>query len=133
MKSIYIFSLDRPDEPYSEIAISDGIPETEGYAMPFAVIESPMMDEVYADVLRIARWGFEQESGEPARGCSRSARVLCTDICNALFGLVRVPFTCRKSIDTEYANGADGAVRHGMKSATISYTPSSEPLHATPS
>ena len=131
MKKLYVFCADKTDEPYSEIAIADSVPVDSGHRTLFAVFESPMLEDVVDDVLRIIRWGRNAEDGTPVEGCSRSARVLCSDICDAMIGLVKVPFVCHKLIDTEFANGVDCPTRHGMKSATLVYTPSTEALSAT--
>ena len=126
MKKFFIYAADKPDEPYSELEVSDN--PSPGNNV-FAVIESPELESSMEYVLRTIRWARDQEDGTPVNGCSRSARVLCSEVCDALLRLVRVPFVCRKTIDTDFADDGDGAAyRHGVKSATIAYTPSSEPL-----
>ena len=125
MKKLYIYAADRPDEPCSEIDLAE---EPSPGCNIHAVIDSPEMESVYDDLLRVIGWVRDPEDGSPVNGCQKSARVLCTEVCDALLRLVRVPFVCRKAIDTEFADGADGAFRHGMRSATFSYTPSDAPL-----
>ena len=125
MKKLFIYAADKPDEPYSELDLAE---EPSLGCNVYAVISSPEIESVYDDILRIIRWDRDSKDDSPVNGCSRSARVLCTEVCDALLRLVRVPFVCRKAIDTEFADGADGAFRHGMKSATFSYTPSEAPL-----
>ena len=127
MKNLYIYSVDKPDEPYSELSLSES-QEENGLTL-FAEFTSPRMEEVFGDVLRLVEWGREPESGNPVNGDARSARVLCVQVCDALLHLVNVPFVCRRTVDTEFADGGDGtAYKHGVKSATIAYTPSPEPL-----
>ena len=127
MKNLYIYSADKPDEPYSELSISES--REENGLMLFAEFTSPRMEEVYDDILRLVGWGRDPESGAPVNGDARSARVLCVQVRDALLHLVNVPFACRRAVDTEFADNGDGsAYRHGIRSATISYTPSPEPI-----
>ena len=127
MKNLYIYSADKPDEPYSELSLSEH--REENGLMLFAEFTSPRMEEVFDDVLRLVDWGRDPECGEPVNGDARSARTLCVQVNDALLHLVNVPFVCRRAVDTEFADGGDGATyRHGVKFATIAYTPSQEPI-----
>ncbi len=127
MKKLYIYAADTSDYPYSELELSES--PSPGNRV-YAVVECPDMESVYGDVLRLIRWAKDLEDGSPVNGCPKSARVICTEVCDALLRMVRVPFICRRAIDTEFADGADGATKHGMKSAVLSYTPSDAPFRA---
>ena len=131
MRNLYVYAADRADEPYSELALAER-PDRDGEGRRlFAVFESPMMEEVYGSVLRLIRWGRDPADGSPANGTSDSARILCVKIQDALMHLVNVPFTCRRAIDTEFADDGDETYRHGMRSMALTCSPSSAPLSAT--
>lgn len=132
MRNLYVYAADRADEPYSELSLAERPDRDSEGRWLFAVFESPMMEEVYNSVLRLVRWGRDPADGSPANGTSYSARTLFVKVQDAFLHLVNVPFTCRRAIDTEFADdGGDSIYRHGMKSMALTYSPSSEPFSPT--
>ena len=128
MKKIFIYTSDKSDEPYSELVIAESAQEIHVSGRLFAVFESPIMDKTLDPVLRIVNWPRDMEDKQWVNGSAISARVLCTRIFDAFAHLINVPFVCRRVVDIEFTDNGETVFRHGMKSATITYKPSSSRL-----
>lgn len=132
MRNLYVYAAEKAGDQHSELSLAERPDRDAEGRWLFAVFESPMMEEVYDSVLRFIRWERDHADGLPPDVFPYDARVICGRIRNAFLHFVNVPFTCRQSIDTSFADDGGGNVyRHGMKSMVLTYSPSSEPFTPT--